>query len=69
MMIRNVVASPTQFFYPLGNTPAVCLIQDLPPELDADILLLGCGDARNVLYTAHADARPSEYGTLPDTEG
>ncbi|KAG8723418.1 hypothetical protein FRC09_003434 [Ceratobasidium sp. 395] len=42
-------------FYPLGNTTAICLTQDLSPEQDADILLLGCGDPRNILYTTHAD--------------
>lgn len=59
-MLRNVVVNTTQYFYPLGNTPAVCLTQDLPPEINADILLLGCGDVRNVLYTAFADARPGK---------
>src|SRR5205823_4199143 len=33
---------------------ATCLTQDLPPEQKADILLLGCGDARNILFTTHA---------------
>ncbi|KAI0090446.1 hypothetical protein BDY19DRAFT_888350 [Irpex rosettiformis] len=42
------------FFYPIGNTSPVCLTEYLPPELDAAILLLGCGDARNVLYTIYA---------------
>ncbi|KAL1636715.1 hypothetical protein SLS58_009632 [Diplodia intermedia] len=51
------------FFYPLGNTPAACLTQHLPPALPARVLALGCGDARNVLFTAYceaarADARP-----------
>jgi hypothetical protein len=45
------------YFYPIGNTPAVCLTQDLRPEQAADVLLLGCGDPRNVLYTAYADLR------------
>ena len=48
------------FFYPLGNTSAVCLTENLPPEHDADVLLLGCGDPRNILYTVYADAtRPA----------
>ncbi|KAG9076324.1 hypothetical protein FRC06_009568, partial [Ceratobasidium sp. 370] len=34
---------------------ATSLTQDLSPEQDADILLLGCGDPRNILYTAYAD--------------
>ncbi|KAI0338023.1 hypothetical protein BDW22DRAFT_823484 [Trametopsis cervina] len=42
------------FFYPIGNTPPVCLTEYLPPGQDADILLLGCGDARNILYTIYA---------------
>ncbi|KAI4861199.1 hypothetical protein F4820DRAFT_74767 [Hypoxylon rubiginosum] len=42
-------------FYPLGNTPAVSLTRGLPQGLDADILLLGCGDARNVLFTAYCE--------------
>ncbi|KAJ7034678.1 hypothetical protein C8F04DRAFT_1100603 [Mycena alexandri] len=39
------------FFYPIGNTSAVSLTRDLAPETDGKILLLGCGDPRNILYT------------------
>ncbi|KAI0074900.1 hypothetical protein K474DRAFT_1600754 [Panus rudis PR-1116 ss-1] len=39
------------FFYPVGNTPPVFLTEYLAPEESADILLLGCGDVRNVLFT------------------
>jgi len=54
------MASPTlwskaPFFYPIGNTPPVCLTQGLAPEEPADILLLGCGDPRNILETVHFD--------------
>ncbi|AEO58629.1 hypothetical protein MYCTH_95272 [Thermothelomyces thermophilus ATCC 42464] len=42
-------------FYPIGNTPAVFLTQGLPPEKDANILLLGCGDVRNIFFTVHSD--------------
>ncbi|KAH6869719.1 hypothetical protein BKA70DRAFT_1171851 [Coprinopsis sp. MPI-PUGE-AT-0042] len=38
-------------FYPIGNTSAVSLTGDLPPEEPARLLLLGCGDPRNVLFT------------------
>jgi Domain of unknown function (DUF4470) len=39
-------------FYPIGNTPAVSLLSHQEPGKEAvDMLLLGCGDARNVLYT------------------
>ncbi|KAG8736567.1 hypothetical protein FRC10_009156 [Ceratobasidium sp. 414] len=46
---------PQPSFYPLGNTPAVCLTRDLSSEQPADILLLGCGDPRNILFTLYAD--------------
>ncbi|CAE6498967.1 unnamed protein product [Rhizoctonia solani] len=45
-----------QFFYPIGNTAAISLTQDLSPEQsEADILLLGCGDPRNILFTLYSD--------------
>jgi len=50
------------FFYPLGNTSAVRLTENLPPENNADVLLLGCGDARHILYTVYADATRSAAG-------
>ncbi|KAG8720900.1 hypothetical protein FRC09_008807 [Ceratobasidium sp. 395] len=54
-MSTPVYWPPETFFYPLGNTPAVSLTQDLSPEQSADVLLLGCGDPRNILYTLYAD--------------
>ncbi|KAF1944977.1 hypothetical protein EJ02DRAFT_509908 [Clathrospora elynae] len=48
----HIVQSP--FFYPAGNTPAVCLTQSLPPDQDAALLLLGCGDVRNILFTIYS---------------
>ncbi|CAE6452550.1 unnamed protein product [Rhizoctonia solani] len=45
-----------EFFYPIGNTAAISLTQDLSPEQStADILLLGCGDPRNILFTLYSD--------------
>ncbi|KIN92918.1 hypothetical protein M404DRAFT_91962, partial [Pisolithus tinctorius Marx 270] len=55
------------FFYPLGNTSAVCLTEDLPPERKADVLLLGCGDPRHILYTVYADALAIEPRKLDVT--
>ncbi|KAK7924431.1 hypothetical protein PG985_006485 [Apiospora marii] len=49
------IASYISQFYPIGNTPAVCLTRGLPQGVDADILLLGSGDVRNILYTAYAN--------------
>ncbi|KZV65849.1 hypothetical protein PENSPDRAFT_689512 [Peniophora sp. CONT] len=44
------------FFYPIGNTSAVCLTRDLPLRVPASLLLLGCGDPRNVLYTIFCES-------------
>ncbi|KAL2075114.1 hypothetical protein VTL71DRAFT_56 [Oculimacula yallundae] len=60
-MPRPTAINLVSFFYPIGNTPAVCLTQDLPPEDGAQILLLGCGNIRNVLFTAYTDASPSKH--------
>ncbi|CAE6392383.1 unnamed protein product [Rhizoctonia solani] len=42
-------------FFPLGILAATSLTQDLSPEQAADILLLGCGDPRHILYTISTD--------------
>jgi len=49
------------FFYPIGNTPPVCLTEHVPPEQDATILLLGCGDPRSILYTVAIDHGAREF--------
>ncbi|ODM21540.1 hypothetical protein SI65_02384 [Aspergillus cristatus] len=41
------------FFYAIGNTPAVNLTGPVPPDQDVDVLLLGCGDVRNVLFSVY----------------
>ncbi|OSX63103.1 hypothetical protein POSPLADRAFT_1181158 [Postia placenta MAD-698-R-SB12] len=41
------------YWFPIGNTAAVCYSRDLAPEEPGNILLLGCGDPRNVLYTIY----------------
>lgn len=42
-------------FSPGSAIPAASLTQDLPQGVDADILLLGCGDVRHILYTLDAE--------------
>jgi hypothetical protein len=49
------------FFYGVGNTPAVCLTQGLAREEDADVLLLGCGDVRNILCTIYSRGQPGTF--------
>lgn len=44
-----------RFYYPIGDTPAACYTEDLPPEKGANVLLLGCGECRSVLYTVYSD--------------
>ncbi|KAK0190369.1 hypothetical protein F5146DRAFT_1043975 [Armillaria mellea] len=56
-MAQAVLWPKKTFFYPIGNTSPISLTQDLPPDIPADILLLGCGDPRNILYTLHSDLR------------
>lgn len=55
-MLNPAIVDIVPFYYPLGNTPAVCLTQDLPCDEPATVLLLGCGDVRNILYTAYSDS-------------
>ncbi|KAI0068615.1 hypothetical protein BV25DRAFT_1895833 [Artomyces pyxidatus] len=51
--MAHTVYWPKTFLYAVGNTVPVCLTQDIPPEQSASILLLGCGDPRNILFTLH----------------
>ncbi|KAH7926180.1 hypothetical protein BV22DRAFT_1194548 [Leucogyrophana mollusca] len=53
------------FFYPIGNTSPICLTQDLALEETANILLLGCGDPRHILFTVHASAADVPQSSRP----
>lgn len=48
--IRYKVPLPT---CPIGDRPAVCLTQYLPPETACAILTLDGGDPRDILFTIH----------------
>lgn len=54
-MVALAHVEKIKFFYAIGNTPAVCLTESLPPEQDASLLLLGSGDVRNILFTAFSE--------------
>ncbi|KAH8904777.1 MYND finger family protein [Coniochaeta sp. PMI_546] len=54
-MLTPSLIVPITPLYAIGNTPAVSLTRCLPQGLDADILLLGCGDVRHILYTAYSE--------------
>ncbi|KAJ6263015.1 hypothetical protein Dda_1573 [Drechslerella dactyloides] len=57
-MLHPVTFGAHNWFYPIGNTPAINLASNLPPEQDARALLLGCGDARNILFTLFTEVHP-----------
>ena len=61
-MAHTVMYPGKTFFYPIGNTPAVVLTDTLAPEEPANLLLLGCGDPRNILFTVYNQANDSERG-------
>ena len=54
-MLTPTVAHRFGWFYAVGNTPATNLARSVPHGEDADILTLGCGDLRNILYTAYVE--------------
>ena len=57
-MAHPVLWPKKVFFYPIGNTAPSYFTRDLAPEIGADILLLGCGDPRSILYTIHSEHCP-----------
>ena len=67
-MAHTALYPAKNFFYPIGNTSAVVLTDSLVPEEPADLLLLGCGDPRNILFTVYSQANDSEchrFGSCP----
>jgi hypothetical protein len=54
-MATPVIVDIVTYFYPVGNTSAVHLTRNLPQEQTARILLLGCGDVRNIVFTVYMD--------------
>ncbi|KAH7157138.1 TCP-1/cpn60 chaperonin family-domain-containing protein [Dactylonectria macrodidyma] len=54
-MLTPTVAVHTTWLYAAGNTPATSLTRCLPHGQDAAVLSLGCGDVRNLLYTAYGE--------------
>ncbi|KAJ9609426.1 hypothetical protein H2200_005753 [Cladophialophora chaetospira] len=50
-MFGPTLSAQVSSFFLVGNTPAVDVLQSIPPNHNATALLLGCGDVRNVLFT------------------
>lgn len=61
-MAQPAFWSTTNSFFPIGRKTPVSLTESLPPERDARVLLLGCGDPGNILFTLHADNVDTEIG-------
>ena len=66
-MITNTYVSLREWFYPIGNTPAVNLLRDVRPtsigskaKQDIELLLLACGDPRNILFSLSCLDSPCE---------
>jgi hypothetical protein len=50
-MLTSTYVDIKSFSYPIGSTPAGDLLRDLRPgEEPVEILTLGCGDVRNILF-------------------
>ena len=63
-MLTPTYVNLRYYFYPVGNTPAVNLLRHAPllAGNEPHLLLLGCGDVRNVLYTLYsASCRPLSF--------
>ncbi|KAI4736111.1 hypothetical protein E4T50_13378 [Aureobasidium sp. EXF-12298] len=51
-MLTSTYVNIRSFSYPTGNTPAANLLRDLRPGKEpVEMLALGCGDVRNILFT------------------
>lgn len=53
MALRPAPITQQSYLYAVGDTPAVNLTDNVPPDVDAKALLLGCGDIRNILCTVY----------------
>lgn len=60
-MLTPTVLKPLHPFHALGSRSAVTLTQSVPQGVDADILLIGSGDVRHLLYTAYHEEGLREY--------
>ncbi|KAG9528552.1 hypothetical protein KCU93_g4320, partial [Aureobasidium melanogenum] len=57
-MLTATRLSIKPYFYPLGNTPATHLLRNHLPSVEpVEILAIGCGDVRNILFTIWSEQR------------
>jgi len=67
-MAYQANVSPFQSWRPFAREPAISLTQNLPPEIDAKCLILGCGDARNILFTIFNDENDRIFSFCLDAD-
>ncbi|ORY68692.1 uncharacterized protein BCR38DRAFT_136711 [Pseudomassariella vexata] len=60
-MLTPTSLNPNIYFYPIGNTTAISITQSLAPQTTGSVLLLGCGDVRNILFTKHMDGSRLDF--------
>ncbi|KAF2839031.1 hypothetical protein M501DRAFT_756096 [Patellaria atrata CBS 101060] len=56
-MLTATYVSVREFFYPFGNIPATNLLRDTAIDdtgAEIELLLLGCGDPRNILFSLYS---------------
>ncbi|EKM57621.1 uncharacterized protein PHACADRAFT_206512 [Phanerochaete carnosa HHB-10118-sp] len=50
-------------FHPIGHTPPTSLVRDIPPEKDANILILQCSDPHYIFYTLYSSGSDDSLST------
>ncbi|KAI5239143.1 hypothetical protein E4T43_06925 [Aureobasidium subglaciale] len=63
-MLTSTHVNLKSFFYPIGNTPATNLLRDYRPcgKKPVEILAIGCGDVRNILFTLWSNPDSRKIG-------
>jgi len=68
-VLHPVSISAHSSFLPFSNAAATSLVEYLPPELQANCLLLGGGDVRKILYTLSAEQKNGFFLSQLDSDG
>ncbi|KAI5195913.1 hypothetical protein E4T38_08776 [Aureobasidium subglaciale] len=63
-MLTSTYVNLKSFFYPIGNTSAANLLRDYRPcgKKPVEILAIGCGDVRNILFTLWSNPDSRKIG-------
>ena len=61
-------AAPLKDFDPFPRSPAVCLTESLPSNVNANVLLLSAGDPRHVFHAIHREGENRKYTLFSCTD-